>query len=374
MGLVRSFGVVVYNGFMDRELDRLMRKLGGQLRWARTAEAFGLGVGVAAVVATVGLVAIFLVGLFSTSPAHGAYGLVDGGVRAAWLLVAAGGFLGAGWAMRTGHWAMRAARFLDAKYDLKERLTTAAELAWAHREDDVARYVFTQAREAASTRIEASTTYWRFGRRLTSGVVLSLVLCAGVSWAVHPGTSQADADAAALARAMDAMSPGRRADLAEQLRQAARLKGSAATAESLDALAQVVVVADEQALRELVETLREKGMTLRQILAPKLQASLGLDEQARDSQPGQPATREGTLDAQAGNEVRAVRVYNPAYASHVQAAASPSAAGDSTAISQTLPAPSAWAQARRQASRALREESCPPAYRQILRQFFQGDE
>jgi hypothetical protein len=160
--------------------------------------------------------------------------------------------------------------------------------------------------------------------------------------------------------------------LAEQLRQAARLEGSAATAESLDALAQVVVVADEQALRELVETLREKGMTLRQILAPKLQASLGLDEQAREA--GQPATREGTLDAQAGNEVRAVRVYNPAYASHVQAAASPSAAGDSTAISQTLPAPSAWAQARRQASRALREESCPPAYRQILRQFFQGDE
>ena len=300
----------------------------------------------------------------------------------------------------------QAALYHDIRFGLAERLTTAAELAEAPAggvhmpahgsgggpDWQVAKWVFGQAVAAAGQVDLPRRGLWRRTRATAGALVLAAALCAVLAVISPPGSARASADSFDDIRVRARMlNPREKRQLVEALQRLAerverdpdlrrRLLAAAAAAakdQQLDTrlaeLQNAVADADDaQAAAIAKAILRAVGLPV----GPDGYGSSGANT-AQLTGNGHavspvPPFNPGTLDANQAEKPLPARtlIYNPAYAAVADANASP-ATQAGTPAPQFVPLDDAWAQARARAAEAMRANTVPPQYRDIVRRFFE---
>ncbi len=307
----------------------------------------------------------------------------------------------------------QAALYHDIRFGLAERLTTAAELAEApadgvqvptgqrpgealgpgdQPDGQVAQWVFGQAFAAATQAELPRRGLWRRTRATAGALVLASALCAVLALISPPGSARASADSFDDIRVRARMlSPGEKRQLVEALQRLAerverdpalrrRLLAAAAAAaknQQLDSrlveLQNAVAGADDaQAAAIARAILRAVGLPA----GPDGDGTNGANTaQLADNGnavPPVPPFNPGTLDANQAEKPLPARtfIYNPAYAAVADANAS-SATKAGASPPQFVPLNDAWTQARARAAAAMRANTVPPQYRDIVRRFFE---
>jgi len=346
---------------MREDVRAMLRRLARRMLLVRSVEAAAAGGVIGGLAGMVLLVAGLV---WPAIPAVAYWPLV---------LIPAGAVVGMVLAAVRGIGGRRAAMFLDARYALKERLATAAELATASRQDQksAAECVYRQAIAAVAETVPARPNFWTRTRRTPAALVLVTLLCcvlAILADARRPGPPD---EAGAILTALDGASAGRRAEVARAFSAAAEKTDDASAAESLMAMAGAIRIDDEAELRRLIRKLRDAGIELREVLPAGVQRQVGLAG-------GGPRAAVQPRPAEAGRKVSpavepaatdSVSVYNPAYAKTARPAGAPAGPRPDD-IPLTVTLNDAWTAARARARRSLADDSIPAEYRPIVRAFF----
>jgi len=309
------------------------------------------------------------------------------------ILLPAGAVLGAGAALVRGLSVTDAAIYLDARWRLKERLSTAAELAASPgAEDPPARCVYEQAMEAVRRSDALWLPLWRRTRATAGTTGLAVLLATTLAFLPTLGLSSADESAERLAEALKEFTPAQRRQLAEAFRQAARQPGTdPSLASRLDQTAKVIELKDVEQFKQAMAELQKAGIDPSRLVPADLRALAGLGgagpgkgppgDQARAAKGGNagagnavtkpgPTTAGGTT-AQPGGSY--VRVFDPQYAKLLTGAA-PAGGNGSSADEGAAPYADAWTHAKRVALDHLGKGRVPAEYRQLVRDFFSIEE
>ncbi len=262
----------------------------------------------------------------------------------------------------------QAAACLDRKAGLRERLVTAAELAGREDVTPTAQAVYAQALEALAALTPQQQSAREDAGAWHAAAALVLVLAVLLTLVPVVGLSQEDARVSQLVEAVPTMSAQQRAQLTEAFRQAALAAAKDANvAAELARAAAVVEVQDAQELQKVLAKLRAMGYQPLDSLPASVLAAAGIRPKgAAPVATPPPIAGDANRSIAARGGEGAVRVYDPAYAAMVKAAASSPA--------MTAPAMTtfedAWSAARARAASAARRGDIPPQYQQLIRDYF----
>jgi len=255
-----------------------------------------------------------------------------------------------------------AARYIDNKASLDERLTTAVELSLAGDETPAAMCVFQQAEKAiVSGRVEA-VSFWVRGRVTAAAAMLSVLLC-GAIMMLPQQRSAGDR----ILDALGDMSPEAVKALAEEFARAAEISES--DAPLLKRAERAVKRKDARALEAILEDLRRRGVKLVRIVRPNVLAMATAGGADADGGPAtRPADSEnGHRNAHAGGPVH---VWDPIYDKLNGSATGSTDTAGGDRPPEAVDYVDAWAAARTRASGALRRGQVRPEYRSMVREFF----
>ncbi len=303
----------------------------------------------------------------------------------------------------------QAALYHDIRFGLAERLTTAAELAEAlaggiqgpghasggGTDGQVARWVFGQAVAVAAQAELPRRGLWRRTRATVGALVLAAALCTVLAVISPPGSARASAESFEDIRVRARMlNPQEKRQLVDALqRLAEQVERDPALRRRLLAAA-AAAAKDQQLDRRLAELQNAvadaedaQAAAIARAILRAVGLPAGLDEGGGDGQGGAntaqvagnghtvspaPTIDANTIDANAANKPLPARtlVYNPAYAAIADANASPAPKVAPT-VPQFVPFDDAWSNARARATEAMRANTIPPEYRDIVRRFFE---
>jgi hypothetical protein len=330
---------------MDRNVTDILRPWARRLRRVRAAEAAGRGAVVGGAVAVAAMVAAMLLGREQA---------------ALWAALAlpAGAVVGAAHAILAGVSPLAAARFLDRRCGLRERLATAVELEAKGDATAAGEHVRRQARQAVAA-LPKRLPLWTLGPRAAAAMMVAAVLVAAL--AAVAVVRREDTPIRRLLGMLDGATQARREAVAESLRQAGDRAESVQTAEQLRRAARLVELDDEEQLREVLERLERAGFEVGPALPGDVAAELGMG----DAEGAAGGDRESRGDLAAG-EGEAVRVFDPAYAR-----AAGEAGENAAAAGATMSFGDAWSAARERAAASLNADRVPAEYRPIVRRFYE---
>ncbi|MBN1556370.1 MAG: hypothetical protein JXA11_16640 [Phycisphaerae bacterium] len=219
------------------------------------------------------------------------------------VLIPAGAILGMIIAIVRGTNELQAARLLDIRYDLKERLSTARELRAAGDESPEALFVYDQATQFAKS-LPRRLDLWRCTRRTPLLLLLTILLCATLL-----------------------LLPSRDARLTEQLIQTdaheiartvgrAKVNADPETRRTLDELTRTIETRDEAQLHRLLKKLRRAGFDVRELLPSRLPTAVAGKTPPAESAGTNPPSQPDSFVAQQSppsSPHAGVRVFHPRY-------------------------------------------------------------
>ena len=257
---------------------------------------------------------------------------------------------------------LQAARYVDSRAELDERLTTAAELIASGDVSPPAQCVYAQATAASESAEAMSVNLWVRGRVLAAGAMLAVLWCGAL--AMLPQGRSADEQ---LLAALGDMSPEAIKALAEDFARAAEAPG--AEAPLLSRAADAVERKDVRSLEAILADLRRRGVRLARIVRPDVLAmAAGGGSDASDTAATRPADAAQKRPNRHGGGP--VHVWDPLYdklTSNIQSSTQPIGTnGSEPSVSYT----DAWSAARLRAAGALRTGSVRAEYRRMVREFF----
>lgn len=276
------------------------------------------------------------------------------------VLIPVGALGGAVVALVRGVRVSQAARRLDGRYDLKERLSTAAELLDAGDESSEAAFVYAQARRAARS-LPRRLEFGRRSARLPI-LLLTIVLCA--SLLLVPDRTDR------LAEQLLAPDAQQKKATIDSLHRLAAVADPETQAMLLQ-LADVIEVKNEAELRQILEKLRRAGVDVALILTgnipPQRTEGHSTDGTGSDETVVNP-TEKSTAEGDSSERIRhaaVTAVYHPRYTVSDAPPREPSPRATVGLPHTETP----WKVACARAARAGRNTTVPDRYRSILRVF-----
>jgi hypothetical protein len=228
------------------------------------------------------------------------------------------------------------------------------------------------------------TAFWTRGRPTVGALGLTILLC--LLLLLLPARRPHDWAQVAQQAAVTfpTMTPAQKLALAQELRRAAKQTGQDSEASgNLQAAANAAADDDPQALGESLQRLAQLIAAGKITLthSADLTTSLArIEDSLIEATKTSPAPPQPTL-AGTGSPLQPdsallppdamTSVYNPQY--NAQAASAPTAPAAAPSAGGYVSFDLAWDRARRQANDSLRQGNVPPAYRQLVRDFFLAD-
>lgn len=268
-----------------------------------------------------------------------------------------------------------AAILLDLRYNLRERLSTAAELAAGRTRDGaVTEYVCGQAAAVLHRQAAAIRPPWRRTGATAAMVALVAVLCGVLSVTGGLSSPARRKAEAAVAAEMRKMPPSEQDNLLARLRKARARQGAGPLRRKLTQAEQALQDGDAGKLTRLIRALIEAGVDVRSLFGNEmLAAATGTGAKggaAPETQPAAVAPR----PIPAAPAPAYVHIYHPAYAKLLAAGAKGGTASqpDTSAGNVLVPFEAAWDAARIRAENNLARSrgKIPPEYHQLIRDFF----
>jgi len=301
-----------------------------------------------------------------------------------------GGVVGVVVVVASGVSLQEAAVFLDVRFKLGERLSTAAELADSQQSrTPFAAVVDSQAWDALQGSRPHKRPFWKRTRATAGALTLIVLLCAAVAFLPGPSTQPGELDLAALAEDFQTMQPPEQQELARRLLDVAEL--AAHDPELLAALTAAATAAGEQEVDQLTDALGRARRALLEAggggddIAKALALAVGQGdadsaaERATARQTGPAGERpEISQTSPAGQDdlVRWTHVWDPQYAQHLASHDGPEDANavespaEAPAPAGLLPYDAAWRAARQRAAQALDRGQVPPRCRELVKAYF----
>ena len=291
--------------------------------------------------------------------------------------------VGAGAALARGAGLRQVAAMLDAKAGLRERLSTAVELAFSPAPAPAsAPVVREQALAALRLRRPQDMPMWSASPALPAAMALALAMCLALAFLPDFGAASQAARIEQFSRSLGDMTPDQRQQLAAALRQAAAGgKVSPEVARELASAAAAVVEAnDAEELRKLFQRLQDEGVDPLGVVPHDLLVAAGLAGKT-------PATiaagnHSGTArNTAATGEANDLQKMARGYMSVFDPRSSQYARGGETDANDRRAAPGpavpfadAWSAARARALDNAQRGAVPAAYRRLVHDFFAGQE
>jgi hypothetical protein len=282
----------------------------------------------------------------------------------------------------------RVAVMVDAKAGLRERVSTAAELALSGQPlPPSAPVVFEQALAALREKRPHRLPMWSASRALPAFLGLALVMCLAVALMPETGPSAPRDRIRQFSQDVPTLTAEQRQRLAEAFREAAGRPSAAPniSAELLKAAA-IVEVKDAQELQRILQKLQEAGYEPLGAVPPEVLAAAKLPAPSTPGEGpggGRPGTEEAQHDGGPGmprdaNQAPSpagsyVRVYDPRYAAFATRGGGGESNAPAGAPRATVPYADAWSAARAKALDDAERGDVPPAYRRLVRDFFASD-
>ena len=312
------------------------------------------------------------------------------------VLVPLGALAAAAAVMLRGITLGQAALYHDVRFGLAERLSTAAELAAGEgRDPQMARCVFGQAVSAAGQAGLARRGLWHRTGATAGALALSVALCTVLALISPPGSARAAAGAFdEIRQRVRQLNPEEKRQLVEALRKLAdRVERDPALARLLLAAAEAAEK-DQQVdsrLAELQDAVADADDAEAARIARAILEAVGLPSglDPGDGQGGSDAARiaagkaaklpptfdPNTLDANSADSEKPlparVLVYDPSQAAGGDGNAPAPAATAPAAASPFVNFDDAWSLARARAAEAMRADTIPSEYRDLVRRFFE---
>lgn len=264
-------------------------------------------------------------------------------------------------------------RYLDRRFALKERASTAAELIAQGREREPwSQCVFAQALTALQ-REQVLAQPIELPRMSMGMAALGALLCLMLAILLpDKAVPKGDDLAVRVSAALPEMTNRQRQELAAMLLKAAEEAADMPAREAnLQRAAQAARQGDPQEMRKALELLAEAGLEIRKVI-PKDLSAIGGDGPTPGAgtatTPKTPATSESiaATTPAASSAPNYVRVMNPEYAT-MAATSEPPKGSDAT-----VPWNQAWELARARAMQTLAAGQVPSRHRQLVRDFFAG--
>jgi len=333
---------------MPDEVLKYLRRTSRRILLRRAIEAAGLGVIVGGLAAAAGQIVFWMAGR-----PHRAAGI---------MILAAGLLAGAIVALIKGVSSRQAARYVDSRAALDERLTTAVELAAAGDRSPAAQCVYAQAARAARSAEASAVSLWVRGRVTAAGAMLAVLLCGAlVMLPQHRGAGER------IINALGGMSPEAVKALAEEFARAAR--AADANAPLLARAAKATRQKDARVLAAILADLRRRGVRLVRIVRPDV---LALATAGGSDANGSVETRPAPPSTTGPNRYAGgpVHVWDPLYGKFNSGRRSTTQTAGTDDPPPVVNYSDAWTAARLRAAGALRTGSIPPEYRRMVRDFF----
>ncbi len=306
------------------------------------------------------------------------------------VLLPLGAILGAGMTWARGVSLLDVAALLDRRGALRERLTTAAELAASSNPDSpVARSVYGQALEAYRSRDIDSAPIWERTRTTPAVLGIVVLLCTSLAFLPSPPGNEYASEAARMAAAIEAARPVDRRKIADRLRKAAR---SAADdperSRRLTEAARATEIRDRERLREILRQLGEARVDLSSLIPSELTGvadargereeseaagAPGEDEVPRNGSEDRTGAQRFADSAPTDRLAGLVSVYDPEYARTTIDPAPEEAIRVREADGKYVSYTDAWSAARERAAGSLTTGAIPFEYRQLVRDYFRTE-
>jgi len=308
------------------------------------------------------------------------------------ILVPLGALLAGGTVLFRGISLGQAALYHDVRFDLAERLSTAAELASGQDADrPIARCVFAQAVTAAADADLPRRGLWRRSRATVGALALSVSLCTVLAIVSPPGSAGASAGAFdEIRQRVRQLNTKEKRELIEALRKLAdRVERDPALRRRLLAAAKAAEK-DQQldsSLAELQDAVADADDAEAARIARVILKAVGLATESGDGMGGSgegkiasgqggkspPAFDANSLDANSADSEKPLPartlVYNPSYSP--KSDANSPAPSPSAVASSFVSFDDAWSLARVRAAEAMRAGAVAPEYRDLVRRFFE---
>ncbi len=249
------------------------------------------------------------------------------------------------------------ARLLDARCGLREQLATAVELESAGETTPAAVHCCRRARQVAR-QLPRRLPLWTCTGRTAAALALGLLL-SGAMAAVAISRLERSPVERFLA-ALDGATQARRDAMAEELRKASRQAASEQVTHRLDRAAELVELADEAELRDVLRELEQQGYEIAE-LADAAAWFAGGQGQGR----GQNEDQRPTVGGLQPGDRKAVPVYHPGGADVAETETAAEMQRDAGQDSASL-----WRQVRRRAAARPPAGRPPEEYRPLIRLFY----
>lgn len=287
--------------------------------------------------------------------------------------------LGAVAAWVAGPTSREAAILLDAKCQLRERLSTAGELLQREEQGPFVDALFAQVVDLARQKELARVPMWRRTRATAGALGLAVLLCLAMNLLPLPRPPTDQQLAQSLVKNVESLTPQQRADLIKALADAAAKSADPKVQENLQAARAAVEQADAAALQKAMELLVAGKVEIKTIVPPSLggtgmEAGIGADQHANAggvTPTPAPTPTPSVTPTEIPSGPIMVRVLVPHY--NVTTAATGSATVAPSSPSDMVPWNTAWDAARARAEADLSRGSIPPEYRQLVRDYFAGN-
>jgi hypothetical protein len=329
---------------MEPRVSDILRPAARKLLCVRMLEAAAIGGIAGGVLASLALLAGILIGREAT----GLWGL---------LAVPAAAGLNALRVIFRGPKILDVARLLDVRCGLHEQLATAVELESTGETRPAAMHCCRQARQLAR-QLPRHLPLWSCTGRTAAALALSLLL-AGAMAAVAVGRLERSSVDRFLA-GLDGATQARRDALAERLREAGRQADSEASTHRLERAAELVELADDAELREVLRELEQQGYEMGELADAAASPAGGRGQGNGQSEEQRPAV--GALKPE---DREATPVYYPGGAE----ALAPASTVDVTRGTQEDFA-NAWQRVRRRVAVRPPAGRPPEEYRPMIRRFY----
>ena len=333
---------------LQSEVLRYLRRMSRRMLVRRAIEGAGLGVVVGGLLAAGCQIVLWLQG-----QPHRSTGIV---------MLLAGLLGGIAVALVRGVSVRQAARYIDNRAGLDERLTTAVELADAGDTSPAACCVYAQGRAATQAPHVSTINLWVCGRITGGAIMLAVFLYAAA--AMLP---QYRSPGQRIINALGEMSPEAIKALSDEFARAAR--EAEADAPLLVRASKAARQKDARALAAILADLKRRGVKLVRIVRPEV---LALATSGGGDGDGNTATQPAVSppDHRSAAAGGPVYVWDPLY-DELRLDRSPTTRGAGTDDpAATVTYNDAWSAARLRAAGALRTGGVPSEYRAMVREFF----
>ena len=274
------------------------------------------------------------------------------------------------------------AAMLDAKAALRERLSTAVEMALSAASAPVsAPVVREQALAALRDRRPQDLPMWSATASLPAATALGLALCLAAAFLPDFGAPRHLSPIEQFSRSVPGLTDAQRAQLAAAFREAAsRAKADPAAAREWAKVIALVEVKDAKELQQVLQRLQDANFAPLGAVPPELLKAAGLTSQTPTTMLAGNSSGSGDHTAATGEANGPLKppggyvaVFNPNYTLYAHPGES-EANRPLVVPPATVPYADAWSAARARAMDNAQRGAVPPAYRRLVYDFFSRNE